>query len=177
MLFAGSTSPVARCSIHRLDQCENANALIWDKSFDRALAAFLGKHKTEFLYDGGRLTDEAEAVLGGPPDSRIDLDQRYLFTACRAHSCHEKGAAVVRKDGQIDAIAIVWYPCAGPHRTGRDCPYRARLSIFMRDPTDTALIARLESWTKSELASYESDGLPPVRLERVNLYRRPDPIR
>ncbi|HVM23072.1 MAG TPA: hypothetical protein VM308_07220 [Sphingomicrobium sp.] len=167
----------AQCSIKRLDACETTNQLVWDKGFERALRAFLGSRRTGYLYRGGRLADEAIAVLGGPPNERVEIDGRYLFTACRAQSCTEKGAAVLSSTGEIDAVGILWYPCADPNRVSDDCPYRARLTLFMRDPGDGKLIARLTGWVEAELAKYRPATLPPIRLERVQIHRRPIPIR
>jgi hypothetical protein len=176
-LAAPVSADGAHCSLKNLGACENTNELIWNKGFERALAAFIGNRETEYLYEGGRLTDEVTEVLGGPPDEPIDFDGRYLFTACRAHSCTEKGAAVLRKDGQIDAVAVVWYPCAGKNRIDQKCGYSATLSIFMRDPTDAILIERLKAWINAEFAKYEPGLLPRERLDHVRIYRRPDPIK
>jgi hypothetical protein len=173
-LRASANADRARCSMSDLAACQDTNELVWSAGFKAAIASFLGNRRTEYLRHGGRLTQEAIDVLGGPPDDRIDLRDRFLFTACRSHSCTEKGAAVLRRDGQIDAVAIVWYPCS---RNKENCSDDATLSIFMRDPADTSLIERLKTWITREFAKTQAGTLPVERLGSVRIYRRPNPIR
>src|SRR5439155_26713334 len=54
------------------------------------------------------LVDELITVLGGPPDEPKRLsDGAYLFTACQAHSCPEKGAVILSPKGEIIAAAMI----------------------------------------------------------------------
>lgn len=163
------------CTVRHPDNCDTANDLVWDRGFSPAVAKFLGNQKTEFLYDGGMLLDEMIQVLGGlPADDRLEFDGRFLFTACREHSCDEKGAAVLRKDGQIDALAIVWYPCTRRYGDADGCANQARMTIFMRDPTDALLIERLRTWITQEFSKSDTKH-SNEQLGHIFVRQRPIP--
>ena len=54
------------------------------------------------------LSEDLLDTLGGPPDEPVKLaDGNYLFTACVAHSCTEKGAIVLTPSGSVVAAAML----------------------------------------------------------------------
>ncbi len=133
---ASSIAPAKeRCSFARLKACDNTNELVGNPDFERALIRFFGAHATDrinYLYAHGQLISQARDVLGGPPDDRHDLaNGAYLFTACRAHSCTEKGAVAIGAQGDIIAVAMVSFHCGYAATICSDGPF---LDIFIRNP-------------------------------------------
>ncbi|MDR6116306.1 MULTISPECIES: hypothetical protein [unclassified Sphingomonas] len=125
---------VKPCSLRRLTGCDTVNPLSWRPDFQQALAQFLGRDgrkRISLLYHNGRLIDQVKAVLGGPPDARRDLpDGSHLFTACRVHSCDEKGAILLDPQGEIHAIAVISYHCG---RGPKPCESLPQLDLFVRN--------------------------------------------
>lgn len=106
-------------------------------------------------------------VLGGPPDDPQRIGARYRFTACRHHSCDEKGAAVLEPDGRVVATAILHTRCLEPKPPG-GCSDHAVLTLFVRNPAREApVIENLTAWAKGEMLRYET-------LERVEVYAAGD---
>ena len=62
------------------------------------------------------------------------IGKRFAFTACRAHSCDEKGATVLEPDaGRLVALAHLHSACGKPHSSA-DCYAHETLTIFVRNP-------------------------------------------
>lgn len=81
--FAGNASPVANGTAWVLDYAgDSANPFIWDTRTSKLIQSRVPSAISENVLSG----------LGGPPNPFIVLDHRYASTsACRAHSCMEKG--------------------------------------------------------------------------------------
>src|SRR3954451_21130346 len=105
MLASSTATEPSQCSIKHPEHCRNTNQLVWSAGFDRALRAFSGRARTEHLYNGSPIDREMIEVLGGPPNKPVRWNGRFLFSACRAHSCGEKGAVLLTPAGQIEALA------------------------------------------------------------------------
>ncbi|HEY1605036.1 MAG TPA: hypothetical protein VGF77_05515 [Allosphingosinicella sp.] len=118
------------CGLRRLEACESTNQLVWGPGFERALRRFLGRDaddRVSYLYSRGRLIGQVREVLGGPPDAPRSLPGgSRLFTACRAHSCEEKGAVAFAADGHIVAIGVLNYHCGKCARAWLDLFVRGR---------------------------------------------------
>lgn len=171
LLVASATiAATPRCSVKHPDRCRNTNQLVWSPGFDRAVRAFAGQSRTEHLYDGSLLNREMVEVLGGPPHDPVKWNGRYIFSACRAHSCDEKGAVVLTPTGQIEALAMIWYPCAGKWRSQSSCADRPRLTILARQPNNMPLMKRLEKWAREALAEYRD---PRPVIGKTEVLRRP----
>lgn len=114
------------CSVSTVQLCRDTNELSREIGFDRTIKSFLGKTATatvNYLY-AGKLSYQVEDVLGGPPNNPVKLpDGGYLFTACRAHSCTEKGAISYDRKSQITMIAIVSYHCGKVSKTCSNDPF------------------------------------------------------
>jgi hypothetical protein len=166
-------SATGGCSPETLDQCRDANRLIWSKTFAGRLRHFLGRRRANYLSEGKHLvSDQVIAVLGGVPDAPQRIGDLWRFTACRAHSCSEKGAAVLKPDGEFVAVAILHSPCGEPDRR-IDCASHWTLSIFCH-PSDTssAVIGNLSEWARAAVHGDDNaQGLPANRLDGVDVVK------
>jgi len=107
---ASSASNSTRCGINNLEACINTNRLVWDKAFQEALAEFIGDRPAGWLYEDGTMLGQVRAVLGGPPDRPVHFGNNLIrFSACRHHSCDEKGAVVLTTDGEIIAVGVLHF--------------------------------------------------------------------
>lgn len=155
-----------RCALARLDACRTAGELVWDRAFRRAVRAFLGQGNADYLYHG-RLADQQFAVLGGPPETSVRMGDLYRFTACRAHSCDEKGVAVLRPDGTIVALGILHSACV-QSAPPEHCSSHLALTVFVNRPPAASVMENLTDWARSRVArAYRPAGPQPARLDRV----------
>lgn len=157
------------CSLTRLEACRDTNELVWDPAFERAVETFLGRDKVRYLYEG-RLSDQQLAVLGGPPDEPTRIGDLYRFTACRAHSCPEKGVAVLRPDGGIVALGILHSDCA-ELRHANGCYARNTLTVFVPRPDPSReVLDNLKTWAATEVAGgYNAPGMPVATFEGMEV--------
>ena len=182
ILAASSTSaPLAvHCDVAHLAACRDTNVLTRSSGTTSAMTKFLGKHAADrvgYLY-AGRLIDQISEALGGPPDERRDLPGGgYLFTACRPHSCLEKGAVAFDASGHMTALAIVSFHCGGRHQP---CSSGATLDLFVRDDDGStrAAEAAITTWATAATAADASalNGHPfkGVVVHRLTTVRETD---
>lgn len=104
----------AACSLSSPATCDNTKQLVWSDGFEAAVAAFVGPRRAAYLYADAPVAAQMIQVLGGPPDRPARPGRYYRFTACRAHSCDEKGAAVLTSKGDIAPLAVLHMACALP---------------------------------------------------------------
>lgn len=140
------------CSMQHLASCSTTNALIRQKGFDTTLDAFLGraaKNRVGYLYRG-TLGAQVDEVLGGPPDDRRDLpDGGHLFTACRPHSCTEKGAVAFDADGKVVAVAVLSFHCGMAAKRCSDDPF---LDIYKRGDRRSSIARQaIRDWALTAL--------------------------
>jgi hypothetical protein len=169
-LAVAATPAPAPCGLHRLDACEDTNRLVWDAGFRRAVKRFLGPRRASYVDHRGLVAGQMIDVLGGPPDPPDMIGERFRFTACRAHSCDEKGAAVLEPDGRLVALAILHSSCGEPHPSN-DCYAHVTLTLFVRNPKrEREVIDNLSDWARSEVAdAYTAQGLTPEQLDGVEI--------
>lgn len=161
LVVLGAT-PGTPCALHRPQNCSETYELGYDPAFFPAVAAFLGKGRVDYLYSG-RLVDQQYDVLHGPPDEPVRIGDPYRFTACREHSCDEKGALVLETDGRIVATAILHTACGT--RSREDCINGSILTVFARDPAHAKPVTdNLVAWAKSKVDGRGS------RLVAVEVY-------
>jgi len=158
------------CALSHLDACGNTDELFSDKTFALKIRKFVGKGAVDYLYQGNFPRQQME-VLGGPPDPPTRIGNLYRFTACRRHSCSEKGAVVFDPSGAIVATAILHSACGKLHRT-EDCPHHDTLTVFVKDASGAEpIIEDLSHWAKAEVRSiYTPPGLTPERLDEVEVF-------
>jgi hypothetical protein len=104
---------------------------------------------------------QAREALGGPPDAPLRLkDGSLLFTACRAHSCPEKGAMVIMPSGQIRIAVLLHYAC-----TRDGCADNPRLALFYRDPdqADGMAARAIIGWARG----VNGGETPPISRRRL----------
>src|SRR5215217_5453785 len=121
------------CSLHRLDRCRNTSFLVMNSGFQQAVKAFSGHGRTRFVSGVNKpLWKEIIESLHGPPDAPVILpDGNYLFTACQAHFCLDKGAVVVSPKGEIVSAAM--FTGSPVDWDKPSAPYHLALDIFVRD--------------------------------------------
>jgi len=121
------------------------------------------------LHFPGLVADQIIAVLGGPPDHPSKIGDRYRFTACQAHSCTQKGAAVLDPVGRLVALALLHSSC-GDARPATDCYSHDTLTVFTRAPAEPDVVNDLSSWASSEIAhEYALLGLRATSLDAVKI--------
>jgi hypothetical protein len=147
MMLSAAAGPAAGCAPVKLAACRDTNQLAQTPAFTAAVRRFIGKRKAAYLYANGDVADQQIEVLHGPPDAPTRIGNLYRFTACRAHSCPEKGAAVLDPAGRIVALAILYSPCATADT--RECNRRDDLVVFMRErdrQQRVEVVANLRAW-------------------------------
>jgi hypothetical protein len=171
LMLSAAAAPAPRCVPTRLAACRDTNQLIMAPAFTAAVRRFIGTRKASYLYANGDVADQQIEVLHGPPDEPTRIGSLYRFTACRAHSCPEKGAAVLDPAGKIVALAILYSPCATAD--ARDCNRRNDLVVFMRErdrQQRIEVVANLRAWAVDQVAaSYTLPGQPKVRFGGMQL--------
>lgn len=165
-----SIAAKARCGLDHLDLCQNTNALVWDRQFRKAVERFVGSRRAAYLYDEAPVAEQMLDVLGGPPDDVERIGSLYRFTACRAHSCTEKGAAVLEPNGRVVALGILHGACALQHPS-QDCFAHNTLTLFVRSGEEHGpAVEDLTDWAKEMIAqAYQSPGLPDATLDAVEI--------
>lgn len=172
-LSCTATSAAGDCSPETLAQCRDTNQLIWSRTFEASLRHFFGQRRANYLYEGNPLvSDQANAVLGGPPDAPQRMGDLWRFTACRAHSCPEKWPAVLKPDGELVAVAILHSACSEPDRR-MDCSSHWTLSIFIHPSSrSTMVIVNLSGWARAEVdGDYHPQGLPVDQLDGIEVVK------
>lgn len=118
-----------------------------DANFDRKIGDY-----TEPVTS---IADQLSDILGGPPDEPIRLSKDvYFFSACRLHSCDEKGAVIV--DVERRGLLVGTWRHFHCRRDGAQftCDRTATLSTFyfagwkqVVEPTEKARYAdQLQAW-------------------------------
>ncbi|MEN5361916.1 hypothetical protein [Brevundimonas intermedia] len=163
-------TPPTSCGLSSLSACRTTNNLVWDTGFGQALGRFLGERQAAYLWERGSVRDQARAVLGGPPDAPIIVENLYRFTACRLHSCPEKGAVFLTSSGEIMAVAILHSTCATAPRPAH-CAETMRLAVYLDPDADrTLIVGDLSHWAEDALARLHTfAGLAPPTLEGVDV--------
>ncbi|HXH14545.1 MAG TPA: hypothetical protein VNJ10_00260 [Sphingomonas sp.] len=163
--------PAPRCAPARPAACRGTNQLVASPAFTTAVRRFIGQRRASYLYKDGDVAAQQIEVLGGPPEEPTRIGELYRFTACRAHSCPEKGAAVLDTAGRIVALAILYSPCATADM--RDCNRRDDLVVFMRERERlqrVEVVANLRAWAAEQVAgSYTLPGQPKLRFGGVTV--------
>ena len=131
---------------------KNMNQLVWDKDFKPALVAFFGTRKASLFWRNGLVWQQALEGLGGPPEDIEKLSSAlYLASACRAHSCMEKAAAVIEQPGQLVAVGLVEYGCFRSTR----CAERPTLQLYVRARNSEAEQA-IVNWAGRVVGDFET---------------------
>lgn len=138
---------------------KNTNQLIWDQKFRDHITHFFGE-KQGYYFWNGLLSEQIIAGLGGPPENIVEIDNNtYLATACRAHSCPEKVAYLVR--GDLALFGTIGFMC--PTQSGTvEYNENGCLNIFYHD-----LIAKKE--LEQFLTDWTMQYVPQASTYYVNI--------
>ena len=132
------------CSAQNFCAYKNTNQLVWDKDFQQHVKQFFGSERDGLYWKNGLLSDQAIEGLGGPADDIRQLGPKLVMaSACRAHSCMEKAAAIIACPSTVLAVGILHFSCS------RSCSSDATVTLFFSDKNKT-LQGRpeLEAWGK-----------------------------
>jgi len=160
------------CDMKNLGSCPDTNHLVWTPAFTRAVHSFLGRRPATYLGLDYPIADEFINVMSGPPDPPERIGELFRFTACEAHACPDKAAAVLTSDGQLVAVARLGSRCTIQEFDKESgCLSDIKLTIFMRSQEQQqAIIDNLSQWAKQELSQeYHLPGSPPARLVGVDV--------
>lgn len=154
-LFLTATSALAdrnTCQMKSITQCEDANTLIWAKSFGPALSRFAGSQKVRWLGTRMPLSEVVTEVLGGGGDARQEVAPGiYRFAAFRPHSATERGAIFIAADGTIKAAGVLHFNCA------KRCESTYNLAILLKKP-NAELEKLVKAWGDQETKSNADNG-------------------
>ncbi len=158
-----ATPPAPHCDSDHMSLCEDTNELIWSKGFADKVGAFVGPGKSSWLADNASRIDQMIQVLSGPPQIRQKVgDDLWLYGACRAHSCPEKGAVIVSGKGQITATAILHFACT------TTCQDNYTLTI-MGAEDDKTLTDAIKNWAQTTIDddAREYKTVTPPKIAKV----------
>ena len=140
-----------RCTLTALHRCRDTSQLVLDSNFRNELKRFTRGSRA--WRDTYRRTLYAETLnlLHGPPDEPKRLSNgNYLFTACMAHSCRNKGAAIMTRSGRIVALGMIDYD---DEQRGTETVYFPVLAIVVERQTSLTGVAEpLKSWASAQMA-------------------------
>jgi hypothetical protein len=152
---------------------KSTNDLIWNSQYQKAVEKFFGNQKNSYLgtRKAWKISDSMRSVLGGPPDTVIQLDNGYIVaSACRAHSCDEKGMLIY--DPATNSIAFAMLHYFLEEKTYKKNGY---VTIFIKkDAIDgfvNEAISISQKWrgtlTKESADSKYSKIDPEFRIEKI----------
>jgi hypothetical protein len=146
----------------------STNMLVWDmaKSLQRIAADIGGATRNPYLGRRSTFAQAFRAAMGGPPNNvEIESDRFVFASACRFHSCPEKGALVIDLVSGHAVLALLHYLDAkGLYRE------QGYLTFARKTCIDAAFAryaeTRLDRWIRNELrGSTDAAGNPegPLR--------------
>lgn len=147
-LMLSATGP--ECGPAHLDACGGLYEMVGKRWFDTALRRFIGPGRATWVFQDEDKTEQVLAILGGPSDGYVRLpDDLLRFEGCFPHNCPERGTVYFAPDGQIKAVALMYFDCRGAKQTctGEE-PYT--LTILLREHSD-ALIADARAWAEQSV--------------------------
>ena len=159
LLYAALSAPAhaEQCLAHAPARCADIEQFLRFGG-GKELRHFLGN--APGVTDRNSAADDLMRVLDGPPQSRLDLPSgRYLFSACQAHNCEDKGALILTGTGEIAAAAILHYP---------NYPTPV-LTVFVREGGERAEIeGPIRNWAQTQLDDFHKlTGDPRVLIADV----------
>jgi hypothetical protein len=170
------------CALSALASCGNTNQLVHEDDFAVAVANFIGPRRRAYVDhpDGPEgsdmgaplVSDQVIAVMGGPPDDARKLGPYFFFSACRAHSCPEKGFAVLTPEGEIVALGIFHFWNEQRAKNARSCcGHDPDLTIHYQPTADWQRIEpALKLWAEGKAASlHHFEGEEQPKLRQVEL--------
>ncbi|AEG02813.1 hypothetical protein [Methylomonas methanica] len=116
----GQTAPLRFLAENAAPRFKTTNDLVWDAQFQALLKADLTDVSGALLGKPQPLSETLLSVLGGPDDAIVRPDGWIIASACRQHSCDEKGLfAADVKSGARGYAVIGYFTHAGAYSDGR----------------------------------------------------------
>ena len=134
------------------------NRMVWKPSFAQEVEGYFGENRADLYWDDGRIAEQVVEGLGGPPNPVEKLGGGLVMgSACRAHSCPERAAVIVRCPAEVVAFGVKYFKCSGSPETR--CDSIPTFAIYSR--TDFPHVARtaLDEWVRREA---REEGFAPV---------------
>lgn len=166
----------ASCSEDNILGCRLTRDILSKASVREKLHRYTGDKPAGWLYKDGTMAGQAIEVLNGPdPDPPVRFgDNLVRFSACRWHSCDEKGAIVLTANGEIVAVGVLHFDVS------RHYTRHPMLTILTRDKGDRFREAadHLVAWYEKVTTDYnqmlkEHYGLPDTSDKLRNI-RKPE---
>ncbi len=130
---------------------KSTNALIWDKRFSELKDIIIPDREVNLLGFPNTLKESFNAVIGGPPNTiKLDTNKNYMIaSACRQHSCSEKGFLWFDLLANKGAMAIVNH---FPNKVYSNTPhlYIASKNYSCENELNEHLIFEIKEWLKNE---------------------------
>lgn len=134
---------------------ETTNDLVWDAQFQALLKADLADVSGAQLGKPQALSETLLSVLGGPDDVIVRSDGWISASACRQHSCDEKGLFAADTETGARGYAVIGYFT----RSGAYSDGRPVLTLFY--PPETPAVFRqrfavlVRKWLQDKTGSDE----------------------
>jgi hypothetical protein len=140
---------------------EDMNQVVHMPEFEEAVDAYFGDERADFYWLDGLISDHVLSGLGGPPNDLERLPGGFVRgSACRAHSCPERAAVIIRCPSEAVAFAVKHFRCSKS-----SCDDSPTFTIFSHPKTPDVARKGLEEWVRRES---DTPGVAP-RIE----YRTP----
>lgn len=133
---------------------KTTNAAVWDARFAGLIERVVADVRLAPLGVEQPLRDAVREVLGGPPDKLVIRDGQAILSACRSHSCSEKGLLWVDLATGAGAAAVLHY-CSGANNCDPKIP---RVLLTASEPGDVppAFRREVDAWLAAKNVSAPS---------------------
>ena len=121
-----------------------------------------GNEKSDMIKPGGNLASQMDEMLGGPPDELVEMSGNvFFFSACRQHSCDEKGAIIIDMESQ-KLLAGAWrhFHCQDRPRGVSKCDNEPTISSYYfpeikkNIKVEADVKEKINAWSESVGARY-----------------------
>jgi len=130
---------------------KSTNTLIWDERFSELEDIVIPDREVNLLGFPNTLKESFTSVIGGPPNEiKIETNKNYMVaSACRQHSCSEKGFLWFDLLANKGVIAIVNH---FPNKMYNDTPhlYVSSKNVAAKNQLNEQLIFEIKEWLKNE---------------------------
>lgn len=132
---------------------KSTNSIVWELKKLNFFKSELPTFKEDFGFEKKRkkssLDEALMIVLGGPPDGSISPDEdSIVLTACRSHSCDEKGFYWANSKNKTSAMAIVHFVFQGKYSRNTQL-FMASKNFNCREYPESVM-AQIKTWLKSK---------------------------
>ena len=144
ILFSIFFPNILLANAYDVSKFQNTNHLIWDEGFQSHIQSFFSDKAGEYFWDA-TIAEQVRAGLGGPPDDITQpVENTYLATACRQHSCPEKAAYIT--NGKQELFAIISFFCPNVNKENSYTAEGCLVIFFKSEESKIALSKHLVDW-------------------------------